>query len=88
MNKLKIILFVIFFTPATLPAIAQKDSSITYIKMIPGDYKYFTVDNLGDVYLVTANDQLKKFKDLLDNGAITEDEYNLQKDKLLNQNHN
>src|ERR1700757_1056337 len=62
MNKLKIILFVIFFTPATLPAIAQKDSSITYIKMIPGDYKYFTVDNLGDVYLVTANDQLKKFK--------------------------
>ena len=30
-------------------------------------------------------DQLKKYKDLLDSGAITEAEYNVQKDRLLNQ---
>ena len=30
-------------------------------------------------------DQLKKYKDLLDAGAITEAEYNLQKSRLLNQ---
>ncbi|OKS89059.1 SHOCT domain-containing protein [Mucilaginibacter polytrichastri] len=30
-------------------------------------------------------DQLKKYKDLLDSGAITESEYNIQKGKLLNQ---
>ncbi|SRR5258708_32519876 len=29
-------------------------------------------------------DQLKKYKDLLDSGAITEDEYNKQKTMLLN----
>ena len=28
-------------------------------------------------------DELKKFKDLLDLGAINEDEYNTQKEKLL-----
>ena len=30
-------------------------------------------------------DELLKFKALLDSGAITEDEYNTQKNKLLNQ---
>mgnify|MGYP002508039435 CR=1 FL=1 len=29
-------------------------------------------------------DELLKFKSLLDSGAITEDEYNVQKNKLLN----
>jgi hypothetical protein len=33
----------------------------------------------------TAADQLKKYKELLDSGAITETEYNIQKGKLLNQ---
>jgi len=30
-------------------------------------------------------DQLKKYKELLDSGAITEAEYNIQKGRLLNQ---
>src|ERR1700757_4898753 len=30
-------------------------------------------------------DQIKKYKELLDSGAITEAEYNLQKSRLLNQ---
>ncbi|MNK06667.1 hypothetical protein D3C87_245660 [compost metagenome] len=35
---------------------------------------------------VDVPDQLKKFKDLLDSGAITEDEYKSQKDRLLKLN--
>lgn len=34
---------------------------------------------------LSTADELLKFKALLDSGAITEDEYNAQKDKLLNQ---
>ncbi len=33
----------------------------------------------------SAADQLLKYKQLLDNGAITEAEYNIQKAKILNQ---
>ena len=63
MKKLNKILFSLcFFLIIASSAIAQTDSSITYIKTILGDYKYFTVDNLGDEYLVTTDDQLKKFK--------------------------
>jgi len=32
----------------------------------------------------SVTDRLKKFKDLLDSGAITEAEYNIQKAKILN----
>jgi hypothetical protein len=57
MNQLKkIIFFSCLFFLSAITVIAQKDSSITYIKTIPGDYKYFTVDNLGDIYLVTKED--------------------------------
>lgn len=31
-------------------------------------------------------DELKKYKELLDNGVITEAEYNIQKSKILNSN--
>lgn len=73
MNKLKKILFACSFLISSAAAFAQTDSSITYIKMIPGDYKYFTVDNLGDEYLVTSNDQLKKFKSNGDSIGIFND---------------
>ncbi|HTB52606.1 MAG TPA: hypothetical protein VK718_07515 [Ferruginibacter sp.] len=63
MSKLKkILLSFCLVSFVAMPAIAQTDSSISYIKTIPGNYRYFTVDNLGDVYLVTINDQLKKFR--------------------------
>ena len=32
----------------------------------------------------SAADELQKYKQLLDSGAITEDEYNVQKSRLLN----
>jgi hypothetical protein len=40
---------------------AQKDTSFILNKTIPGDFSYFTVDNLENVYLVNNNsNQLKK----------------------------
>jgi hypothetical protein len=62
MNNLKKIFFFCCCLALATNAIAQTDSAIAYIKTVPGNYKYFTVDNLGDEYLVTTNDQLKKFK--------------------------
>jgi len=39
--------------------IAQ-DSSFVYSKTLPGDYVYFTIDNLDDIFVLNTTDQLKK----------------------------
>jgi hypothetical protein len=39
---------------------AQKDSVFIFSKIIPGEFSYFTVDNLENIYLVNSTDQLKK----------------------------
>ena len=39
---------------------AQKDSSFIYSKIIKGDFSYFTVDNLENIYLLSNANQLKK----------------------------
>ena len=39
---------------------AQKDSSFVYTKTIAGDFSYFTIDNLDNIYLLTNTNQLKK----------------------------
>jgi hypothetical protein len=59
MRKLKISLLVAFFFLAVV-ATAQVDSSFQYIKTIPGDFSYFNVDNLDNIYLLTSGNQLKK----------------------------
>ncbi|MEO6228854.1 MAG: hypothetical protein ABJB11_16720 [Ferruginibacter sp.] len=38
----------------------QQSTSLVFNKLIPGDYTYFTVDNLENVYLVNTDNQLKK----------------------------
>ncbi|UAY51859.1 NHL repeat-containing protein [Ferruginibacter albus] len=58
MNHLKKILFVFFFLP--LLSKAQNDSSFKFVKTIPGDYSYFTVDNLDNIYALTNSNQLIK----------------------------
>jgi hypothetical protein len=61
MNQLLKIL--LFFLPlfAGSWCYAQKDTSFILNKTIPGDFSYFTVDNLENVYLVNNNsNQLKK----------------------------
>jgi len=43
--------------------------------------KRIPVSNFGSL---SAADELKKYKELLDDGAITESEYNIQKERILN----
>lgn len=40
--------------------VAQKDSSFIYSKIIPGDFSYFSIDNLDNIYLLSTTNQLKK----------------------------
>ncbi len=39
---------------------SQNDSSFIFSKTISGDFTYFTIDNLDNIYLVNNNNQLKK----------------------------
>jgi hypothetical protein len=39
---------------------AQNDSSFIYIKAYPGNFSYFTIDNLDNIYLLSNTNQLKK----------------------------
>jgi hypothetical protein len=51
-------LFLLVFTGELC---AQKDSGFVLNKTIPGDFSYFTVDNLQNIYLVNnSSNQLKK----------------------------
>ncbi len=39
---------------------AQNDSAFSFFKIIKGNYTNFNVDNLDNIYLITAGNQLKK----------------------------
>jgi hypothetical protein len=41
-------------------AMAQSDSSFTLVKTYPGNFTYFTIDNLDNIYLLSNTNQLKK----------------------------
>ncbi|MES2849755.1 MAG: hypothetical protein V4685_11915 [Bacteroidota bacterium] len=45
---------------ATASSFAQTDSVLKFSKAITGDFTYFNVDNLDNIYLVNTNNQLKK----------------------------
>ncbi len=52
---------------------AQNDSSFIFSKTIPGDFSYFTIDNLDNIYLVNNNNQLKKLNSNGDSAGIFND---------------
>ncbi len=52
--------FFIFFILFWLPGFSQSDSAFHLIRSINGDFTDFTADNLGNLFLVTRNNQLKK----------------------------
>jgi hypothetical protein len=67
----------------TAPAVnAQNDSLFTFIKTIKGSFTDFAVDNLDNIYVLTATNQLKKtnsrgdslavFNDVKRYGAVTQ----------------
>lgn len=66
----KILLVVFFYLPLCGTVHAQKDSSFIFSKLIEGDFSYFTVDNLNNIYLVSATGQLKKITGEGDSVAI------------------
>lgn len=52
---------------------AQNDSSFQFLKTIKGDFTYFNVDNLDNIYLITKNNQLKKLNVNGDSVAVFND---------------
>lgn len=58
---------------ATVSSFAQKDSVLTFSKTIDGDFTYFNVDNLDNIYLVNSNNQLKKLNSNGDSMGIFND---------------
>lgn len=72
MKKTKSILFFLCLS-ASLATRAQSDSSFTFIKIIKGSYSAFSVDNLDNLYLITAGNQLKKTDPKGDSVAVYND---------------
>jgi hypothetical protein len=73
---IKRLLFFIYAIGINLAAgklAAQQDSVFTPGKIIPGNYSYFTIDNLDNIYLVNNNNQLKKINSNGDSTAVFND---------------
>lgn len=60
-------------------AFSQKDSSLQLVLTINGGYTDFTVDNLGNIFLLDSNNQLKKLSPAGDSIAIFNDVRNYGK---------
>lgn len=49
---------------------AQEDSVLRFRRLIPGEYSYFNVDNLGNIYLLNSGNQLKKISSRGDSAGV------------------
>ncbi len=66
----------LFFTVSMLSVavlFAQKDSVLQFSKNMSGDFTYFNVDNLDNIYLVNNQNQLKKLNSRGDSVGIFND---------------
>ncbi|HMU09151.1 MAG TPA: hypothetical protein PKC54_04050 [Ferruginibacter sp.] len=68
-------LFLCFCASVALPVAtrAQSDSAFKFLKTIKGNYSYFNVDNLDNVYLITEGNRLKKINTIGDSVAVFND---------------
>ncbi|MBL0357753.1 MAG: hypothetical protein IPP72_13100 [Chitinophagaceae bacterium] len=68
-------IWLLFFISITgcVSSIAQTDSVLRFSKKISGDFTYFNVDNLDNIYLVNSNNQLKKLNNKGDSVGIFND---------------
>lgn len=76
MIKLRSILTLLCFcASAAVPVAthAQSDSVFQYIKTIKGNFTYFNVDNLDNIYVIDDNNRLKKIKANGDSIAVFND---------------
>jgi len=72
MKIVKLILFLLCVS-ASLATYAQNDSAFTFLKTIKGEFADFTVDNLDNIYLITATNQLKKINGNGDSAGVFND---------------
>ena len=63
-------LLIPFFLLLSTWVIAQTDRSFAFQRSVPGNFSDFTVDNLGNLYLVNQNGQLKKYSPAGDSMAV------------------
>lgn len=71
MNRVISILFIFGFSTLAIATYAQKDATFLLNKTIPGDFAYFTVDNLENLYLVNnTTNQLKKLNSNGDSAGV------------------
>lgn len=67
-RKITILIFTGIIAFST--AVGQQDSAFIFDKIIPGNYTYFTIDNLENIYLVSNTDQLKKINARGDSAGV------------------
>src|SRR5215831_2353906 len=69
------IIFICCFIFPFLPAKANSDTTLHLVneKTIAGSYTNFYTDNLGNVFLVSKNNQVKKLNDRLDSVSVFND---------------
>ena len=66
-------LFILLFFSFTAIGFSQADTSLKLVQTIKGGYSDFTVDNLGNIFLLDSNNQLKKLASNGDSIAIFND---------------
>jgi hypothetical protein len=62
-----LLISVVFFTPESK---AQDDSLFSFLKRIDYPISSFTVDNLGELYIINIDNQLKKFNEKGDSVGV------------------
>ena len=73
MKKIKAILVLFLCFCASVAINAQNDSAFSFLKIIKGKYASFTVDNLDNIYLISAGNQLKKINGNGDSAGVFND---------------
>lgn len=73
MQKAKTILATFLLLCGAMALKAQTDSAFSFVKTISGSYTDFNVDNLGNIYLITAGNQLKKIRSNGDSVGVFND---------------
>lgn len=66
-------LFICVSVAIPVATTAQSDSAFKFLKTIKGNYSYFSVDNLDNIYLITDNNRLKKMNGNGDSIAVFND---------------
>jgi hypothetical protein len=72
---LKRLFTILIFSFASFTGFSQKDSAlhVTLLKTFPIEVKDFTTDNLGNIYLLTSTNQIKKVNEKGDSIAVYND---------------